>query len=728
MSELVKKALRLLMANKHKRKQKQQQDEDRNHRSKSSENATTSSSEQTLRRSDRASTQASSKAEPYRAHVAHHSQERKDDVNQIPHRAQSSSSSSSSSSSVVSSDSIPIRRSSNRSFRPQWVRQICMERPGAINPSSTKLYLHITYPYSGESQRGWSRSDAHAMQNKSVLAKLLCECHLTPPQQATASAAVMNACGLNDGQTDEKKASVDNDMMHDVSSSMHGSVVNDARGPVPQSAGAASASSGQLAAWKQWCNAFKDCHVTKLFVSNDERKLFHVDVVVTCVSPSNAEHLMHAVNTLPPSSVIQCKANYALSSLIAGYAVGLPVQLIGPDLPGNSVAQHRRDVFGSSSVRAIHWKEDVMSDEWFATGRVQFAIDSDPHALQQLLTFKDLVKSSIGESYAARIRFYMYQNAADHCCSYCWQKGHTRADHMVRLGKARDSKEPSACVVCHTFHPDIAEAHCQRKQASCTLCGASDHIVPRCKLYKAREVEMTDQYIQQRLARQNRKEQRLNDMIPSFDNRSSALSVSAGSSMSVRSGPASSSGLVSSSSPSVPRTYSSVLQSHSSLSGSNLLPHNSNHGSSLDSANTYNQKQQEQQMMQLMQMMEQMRKENQQNTDRLLQTITTMQQQIQSLTIRLADATERASKLEEENRALKRKAEQQLRAARQTKAAKQSNDAGTNLSAAATGQLVQQTEQHDIVQMNNVASESLVPALSAPMSSNLANNYAAGAQ
>jgi hypothetical protein len=590
------------------------------------------------------------------------------------------------------------------------------------------------------------------MQNKSVLAKLLSECHLTPPPQAAASpAAAGNGAVRNcySEQVEEKKASEDNDVMHDVSSSMHGSASIDVRHPVSPSS--AVASCGQIAAWKQWCNVFTDCHVSKLFVSTNERKSLHVDVVVTCVSPFNAEYLLHTVNTLPSSSFIQCKANYALSSLLGGYVVGLPVQLIGPDLPGNGVAEHRRQVFGSNAVRDIHWKEDVMSDEWFATGRVHFAIDSDPRALQQLLALKELVKTSIGEQYAARIRFHMFQNAADHCCSHCWQKGHTRADHMVQLGKARDCKEPSACVVCHLFHPDISEAHCQRKQVPCTLCGGSDHIVPRCKLYKAREVEITEQYIQHRLARQDRKEQRLNGMIPTFNNRQTAPSVCDGSSMSIRSHDASSSGLPSSSS-SPPRTYSSVLQSHSLPSSSNQSPQHSSHSSSLDSAHTFNQKQEAQQIMQLMQMMQQIRSENQQTTDRLLQTITTMQQQIQSLTIQLAEATERAIKLEEENRALKRKAEQQQRTGRQTKA-KQSNDAGTNPSA--TGQPPQPMEQE--VQMGNMASDSAaavpiplssqqwvaavptqqmlpmtpllpVPTGPVPPSSAYVNNYAAGTQ
>ena len=161
------------MANKHKRKRIQQQDEGRNHRSNTSSNASSSPPEQTLRRSERPSTQASSKAEAYSAHVVSHSDERKEGATHV----QRSASMSSSSRSIVSSSSSDISSRSRRSstlFQSPLAKQIRdASMSSAVAVSSNQLRLRVEYDASSRVSRGWSLKRELHRSNAGLLGQLL---------------------------------------------------------------------------------------------------------------------------------------------------------------------------------------------------------------------------------------------------------------------------------------------------------------------------------------------------------------------------------------------------------------------------------------------------------------------------------------------------------------------------------------------------------------------------
>ena len=139
-------------------------------------------------------------------------------------------------------------------------------------------------------------------------------------------------------------------------------------------------------------------------------------------------------------------------------------------------------------------------------------------------------------------RFYKLINAYSTCCSFCLQandhsKHHCpirkqRLDQMRALASndsMADVEPHPCCLRCHAFH-DHSMEQCDKPQAPCTLCKAAydvsvtDHVVPQCKLYKPREVEITEESEQLMEKLQQRRMQRDSARLPEFVRDSSLFS------------------------------------------------------------------------------------------------------------------------------------------------------------------------------------------------------------
>ena len=207
--------------------------------------------------------------------------------------------------------------------------------------------------------------------------------------------------------------------------------------------------------------------------------------------------------------------------LLSGYAVKLPLELLQLPTPLNGVMEQRHAIF--SAAPNVRWKDDVMSSDWFGYGRMYFVVE--PSHVEELFELRRRVGQLYNSTFynADRIRFYKLDNPKHRCCNFCWQVGHSRA-RCTKLQQqqqyppqhpSHDSHAHSCCARCHQFHPSLTEAECKSNPVACTLCkeeygvSVTDHVVPRCNLYRAQEVEITEESERKRKARQERQDVRL---------------------------------------------------------------------------------------------------------------------------------------------------------------------------------------------------------------------------
>ena len=433
---------------------------------------------------------------------------------------------------------------------------------------------------------------------------------------------------------------------------------------------------------QQWCVLMKDCRLLSIDTSKS-----NVRLLVSFTNAGIATQLLRYLSTSMPaassSTSVRITAEQPRVQLLTGYVTGLPSRVM--QYPYDGALEHRSIIFQAAPhVQWMDGLDTILSPTFFGRARLQFVVE--PRFVHELFQLRERVKQRCGVSYHPR--FYKLLNAAVQCCSFCLQTGHSKSrcnkrhEQQQQAQQAQqhmeDGTEPEPCCpTCHDFHPD--HHTCQKPQAACTLCGQKDHIVTRCKLYKPREVEITEEGERQIQEREKKKETRLALICPAFTRDASVFSSHfpvLSRSSDIHSPLASSIPSSSCSSPSSAQSFASMvrpvpspsmIRSTSSLSVTSGLPSPVSSPSSPSSDSTLldEMRQMREEHSKQMQQMMQQQQQQQQLQLQQMQQIQQLHSDMQRLCAELAEAREKEAKAVRECQALKRKLEQQTRAAQQ---------------------------------------------------------------
>ena len=575
----------------------------------------------------------------------------------------------------------------------------CTYSPLPSSSTTDQIRLYIQYPASCTSSRQWNQSQRLQHQNAKLLSQLLIDSGI--PSPATLLSPIVHSSAINTTmvQTQHEHKQAEHDaQMHDATTELHDTQPleqHDAPATsepssihaVSNSASVSSVSDlsssdpstdlfAQCSPLQQWTILIKECRVISMDASRSKIRLS-----ISFTTPAIATHLLHALSSAGPepsasSARPHISAEQPRVQLLTGYINRLPARIM--QYPYDGALEKRASIFEAAPHVQWHDSMDtILSLTYFGRTRMQFVVE--PCYVKELFAVRERVKHNCGVRVGDRIRFTKLLNPEKQCCSHCLQVGHSKS-RCNKLAEQRqqaqqasqhleDGTDPDPCCpTCHDFHPYRRDG-CMKAQAACTLCGRKDHIVTKCKLYRPREVEITEQSERQIQARQDRRAMRVNSFTPNFTRDASVFSSHFPSLSRSTSSPSSSSTSVASGlsvSPSSATSYASVARPLATSSVSSGLPSPINSPMApFSSTESDLLKELRQMREEHNKQMQQMMQQQQQQQLQQMQLIQQLRSDMQKLSAELAESREKEAKAARECVALKRKVEQLNRAAQQ---------------------------------------------------------------